>query len=248
MRTTRCRAALPARPRAPRGWPRQRRPIWTEGARQMLVARPFDPAALKLHRFSCGEPELDEWLAKYAGQSERKDNVRTTLLLDEQQRRIAGYYSMRTFELAAVDATSGTGRSRRYPVPAMLIARLAVDSDYQGRGTGRLLLFDALRSSPQRQTTSGSRWWSFTPCTRTPRASTSSTVSSGSSTTSSASSSRRKIFARPSARPDRIDLCTYHVRTVEARDGTSTTCHATSRRRDAHRNRAVRTPQHARVT
>ena len=110
----------------------------------MLIARPFDPAALRLHRFSCGEPELDEWLAKYAGQSERKDNVRTTLLLDEQQGRIAGYYSMRTFELAAVDATSGTGRTRRYPVPAMLIARLAVDSDYQGRGAGRLLLFDAL--------------------------------------------------------------------------------------------------------
>ncbi|MDM8086427.1 GNAT family N-acetyltransferase [Cellulomonas cellasea] len=111
----------------------------------MLISRPFDPVALKLHPFSCGEAQLDEWLAKYAGQSERKDNVRTTLLLDEQQGRIAGYYSMRTFELAAADATSGTGRSRRYLVPAMLIARLAVDSAYQGRGTGRLLLFDALR-------------------------------------------------------------------------------------------------------
>lgn len=111
----------------------------------MLIARPFDPAALKLHRFSCGEPELDEWLVEYAGQSERKDNVRTTLLLDEQQGRIAGYYSMRTFELAAAAGTSATGRSRRYPVPAMLIARLAVDTDYQGRGTGRLLLFDALQ-------------------------------------------------------------------------------------------------------
>ncbi|MFC4616821.1 GNAT family N-acetyltransferase [Cellulomonas algicola] len=111
----------------------------------MLISRPFDPAALKLHPFSCGEDELDEWLIKYAGQSERKDNVRTTLLLDERMGRIAGYYSMRTFELAAADAIAATGRSRRYPVPAMLIARLAVDRDYQGRGTGRLLLFDALQ-------------------------------------------------------------------------------------------------------
>ena len=110
----------------------------------MLITRPFDTAALKLHPFSCGEPELDDWLAKYAGQSERKDNVRTTLLLDEREGRIAGYYSMRTFELSAADASSALGRSRRYPVPAMLIARLAVDSDYQGRGTGRVLLFDAL--------------------------------------------------------------------------------------------------------
>lgn len=111
----------------------------------MLISRPFDPAALKLHPFRCGEDELDEWLTKCAGQSERRDNVRTTLLLDEQEGRIAGYYSMRTFELAAADAVAATGRSHRYPVPAMLIARLAVDRDYQGRGTGRLLLFDALQ-------------------------------------------------------------------------------------------------------
>lgn len=111
----------------------------------MLITRPFDSAALKLHPFSCGEPELDTWLARYAGQSEKKDNVRTTLLLDERQGRIAGYYSMRTFELSAADGASAAGRSRRYPVPAMLIARLAVDRDYQGHGAGRLLLFDALQ-------------------------------------------------------------------------------------------------------
>lgn len=111
----------------------------------MLIARPFDSAALKLHPFSCGEPELDDWLTKYAGQSEKKDNVRTTLLLDERLDRIAGYYSIRTCELSAADATSADGRTRRYPVPAMLLARLAVDSDYQGHGAGRLLLFDALQ-------------------------------------------------------------------------------------------------------
>ena len=111
----------------------------------MLIARPFDSTALKLHPFHCGEPELDDWLAHYAGQAERKDNVRTTLLLDERQGRIAGYYAIRAFELTADDAASATGRRRRYPVPAMLIARLAVDRDYQGRGTGRLLLFDALQ-------------------------------------------------------------------------------------------------------
>lgn len=111
----------------------------------MLIARPFDSTALKLHPFSCGEPELDDWLARYAGQSEKKNNIRTTLLLDEQLGRIAGYYSMRTFELSPTDATSADRRSHRYPVPAMLLARLAVDSDYQGHGTGRLLLFDALQ-------------------------------------------------------------------------------------------------------
>lgn len=108
----------------------------------LSAVRPGSPRAAPL---PLREDQLDDWLTKYAGQSERKNNVRTTLLLDEQQARVAGYYSMRTFELAAADAVAATGRSRRYPVPAMLIARLAVDRDYQGRGTGRLLLFDALQ-------------------------------------------------------------------------------------------------------
>lgn len=111
----------------------------------MLIARPFSSEALKLHPFRCGEAELDEWLARYAGQSERKDNTRTVLLLDEHAGRVAGYFSMRAFELAPADAGSATGRPHRYPVPAMLIARLAVDKDYQGRGVGRLLLFEALQ-------------------------------------------------------------------------------------------------------
>ena len=112
---------------------------------RMLIARPFSREALKLHPFTCGEPELDDWLARYAGQHERKDNARTTLLLDEEAGRIAGYYSMRTFELSAEDATTTLGRARRYPAPAMLVARLAVDVAYQGQGVGRLLLFDALQ-------------------------------------------------------------------------------------------------------
>ncbi|GEA84514.1 GNAT family N-acetyltransferase [Cellulomonas gelida] len=110
----------------------------------MLIPRPFDSEALKLHPFTCGEPELDNWLAEHAGQNERRNNVRTTLLLDEHKGRIAGYYSLRTFELSAADGSSAIGRTRRYPIPAMLMARLAVDVGYQGAGVGRILLFDAL--------------------------------------------------------------------------------------------------------
>lgn len=69
----------------------------------MLIARPFTSAAIKLHPFDCGEPELNDWLACYASQSEKRDNVRTILLLDEQAQRVAGYFSMRTFELSAAD-------------------------------------------------------------------------------------------------------------------------------------------------
>lgn len=112
----------------------------------MLVVRPFDKAALDLHPFSCGVPDLDTWLVRYAGQNERRDNTRTFLLLDPVQGRIAGYYAQRTYELAAQDAEAALGRSVRFPVPAVLIARFAVDREYQGRGLGRLLLFHSLRT------------------------------------------------------------------------------------------------------
>lgn len=111
----------------------------------MLILKPFSREALKLHPFDCGEPVLNDWLAESAGQNEKKDNARTTLLLDEQADRIAGYFTMLTYRLSVAEAKSATGRDHKYPVPAMLIARLAVDVDYKEKGLGRLLLDSALR-------------------------------------------------------------------------------------------------------
>lgn len=63
--------------------------------------------------------------------------------MDEDAGRVAGYYSSRACETSR-DAAFARG-DRRYAVPAVLIARLAVDAEYQGRGVGKALLADALR-------------------------------------------------------------------------------------------------------
>lgn len=55
------------------------------------------------------------------------------------------YYASPTYELSSEVVGESWGRARRYPMPAVLLARLAVDRDYQGAGIGRLLLLDALR-------------------------------------------------------------------------------------------------------
>lgn len=119
--------------------------VWHGGVLSaMFIVRPFTSDALKLHPFACGEPELDDWIAHYASQSEKRYNARTMLLLDERAGRVAGYYTMLTFQLSVEQAESALGRARRYPVPAMLVARLAVDAEYKGRGLGRFLLVHAL--------------------------------------------------------------------------------------------------------
>jgi GNAT superfamily N-acetyltransferase len=93
--------------------------------------------------FSCGEPDLDDWLQRYAKQAERKGNTRTFFAVDRD--RIVGFYAQRTYEIDADDAAKALGIGhRRYPMPAVLIAQLAVDTRYQGRGVGTWLLIQAL--------------------------------------------------------------------------------------------------------
>lgn len=90
------------------------------------------------------KPELDQWLKEYAGQHERTGNTRTFLAVDETG-GVVGYYATTTYRLDLNEAARafGLGR-RRYPVPAVLLARLAVDKQLHGRGLGGRLLVHAL--------------------------------------------------------------------------------------------------------
>lgn len=56
-----------------------------------------------------------------------------------------GYYATTVYRLGLdeVAAMYGIGK-RSYPIPAVLLARLAVDSRFQGRGVGSKLLAHAL--------------------------------------------------------------------------------------------------------
>lgn len=95
--------------------------------------------------FSCGNPELDEWLARHAGQQDRSDNARTFLAIHPERAGVAGYYATTTYRLDLDGAARAFGAGkRRYPVPAVLLARLAVDERFKGQGVGRQLLVHAL--------------------------------------------------------------------------------------------------------
>jgi GNAT superfamily N-acetyltransferase len=94
--------------------------------------------------FSCGKPDLDDWLKTQASQQEKTGNTRTFLAVEGT--KVAGYYATTTYrlELDAAAAAYGVGK-RRYPIPAVLLARLAVDSSFQGQGLGSKLLAHAMK-------------------------------------------------------------------------------------------------------
>jgi hypothetical protein len=94
----------------------------------------FDPARHDVSGFDSGSETLDRWLVRYAGQSERRDAART--FVANVDRRVAAYYRLVAGEVGHGSATEqvSKGMSRHYPIPAALLARLAVDRRHQGRG------------------------------------------------------------------------------------------------------------------
>jgi GNAT superfamily N-acetyltransferase len=93
--------------------------------------------------FSCGKPDLDNWLKTQAGQQERANNARTFLAVDGL--KVIGYYATTAYRLGLDEAAEMYGVGKRpYPIPAVLLARLAVDEGFQGSGVGSRLLFHAL--------------------------------------------------------------------------------------------------------
>jgi predicted N-acetyltransferase YhbS len=107
---------------------------------------PFDPSSHDRSAFDSGEPALDAWLRERAGQAQRKDTARTYVASDGGD--VVGYYSLCAFALEPASAPAPIAQGR-LPVPAVLLARLAVDVRWQGRGVGSALLLDALVVSAQ---------------------------------------------------------------------------------------------------
>ncbi len=94
--------------------------------------------------FDCGNEELTSWLIRHALASQRADLARTYLALDDEQ--VIGYVSLTTGSVRHDEAPKRYARGMpAYPIPTVLIARLAVDRHHQGRRLGSRLLAEALR-------------------------------------------------------------------------------------------------------
>jgi GNAT superfamily N-acetyltransferase len=101
-------------------------------------------AGLALDGFDCGKPALNEWLIRHARQAHASGSARTCLLVDGQ--RIAGYFSLAVGQIDSLEAPERAPKGMgHYPIPVVILARLAVSKLDQGRGLGVGMLQEAIR-------------------------------------------------------------------------------------------------------
>ncbi len=95
--------------------------------------------------FDCGNADLDDFLRRYARQSESLSIARTLVAVRSKELIVRGYYTMRNGQVEVARLPQDeTKRFPRYPVPVVHLARLAVDRSARGQGLGEFLLLHAL--------------------------------------------------------------------------------------------------------
>ena len=91
--------------------------------------------------FSCGEDSLDEWLRRRALTNRVSGASQAYVVCADNE--VIGYYALAS---GSISVESAPGRFRRNmpdPIPVAVLARLAVDRRWQGKGVGRALFSDA---------------------------------------------------------------------------------------------------------
>ena len=100
-------------------------------------------ASHRLDGFSCGEAALDDWLKRRAMVNHLSGASRTFVVADQEQ-RVFGYYAMAAGAVSHQLASRPVRHNMPDPVPVMVLARLAVDTQAQGIQLGAALLQDAV--------------------------------------------------------------------------------------------------------
>jgi GNAT superfamily N-acetyltransferase len=93
--------------------------------------------------FTCGQPELDRFLVRHALRAQQENSSQTYVAVSGG--KIVGFYTIVAGEVHHADAPERVVRGMpRHPIPLLVLARLAVHTEAQGRGIGSGLLLDAL--------------------------------------------------------------------------------------------------------
>lgn len=90
-----------------------------------------------------GEPALDAWLREQARGAQARRVARTFVWCADSGEVVA-YYSLVGHQVLRDEVPRAIGRGSPIAIPAVLLARLALDRRLHGAGLGAVLLSDAL--------------------------------------------------------------------------------------------------------
>jgi len=97
-----------------------------------------------LDAFDCGKHALNDWLQRLARQAQGSGSARTFVVCDADC--VVGYFSLTVGQIDTLDSPERIRRGMgQYPIPVIILARLAVDKACHGRGLGTGMLQDAIR-------------------------------------------------------------------------------------------------------
>lgn len=90
--------------------------------------------------FDCAQHELNGWLARRALANQQTGTTRTWVVTETGSREVVALYASCTGSVLRSRTPKTIGQGQPDQVPALLLARMAVDQRHQGRGLGAALL------------------------------------------------------------------------------------------------------------
>ncbi|MFL1801216.1 GNAT family N-acetyltransferase [Plesiomonas shigelloides] len=114
----------------------------------------LDKSKHERHHFDCGVDALNNYLKVMASQQAKRDNSRTFVLEDNNDPRIiVGFYTLTMTPIDLKALPPQLQKKHQSSTSGGLIARLAIDKRYKGKGIGEWLLIDALKKLLQASNT-----------------------------------------------------------------------------------------------
>ena len=106
--------------------------------------------------FDCSREALNRFLIRYALQNQQAGASQTYVAVSEEE--VIGYYTLVVGQVEYDDAPERLKKGlARHPVPIMLLARLAIATNWQGKGLGAGLLKDSMMRTVQAADIAGIR-------------------------------------------------------------------------------------------
>jgi predicted N-acetyltransferase YhbS len=93
-----------------------------------------------LSGFDCGESALSDWLHNRALNNLRYGASRTWVVIESDSGEVVAYYASSTATILRSSTPTRVSRNQPEDVPAVLLARMAIDVRHQGRELGAALL------------------------------------------------------------------------------------------------------------